>query len=541
MAEPTPASATFRLSTGLVRFAAGSAYVFEGGPTSEAFTGPGAVDILPELCDLLDGTRTTAEISAKLRIPLDDTLSALAQLAGRGLAQRVEPQTARRPPEAVRHTPALAFFERTLAFSGRSVCAEQTAGRIRDARVLLAGGGALHAAIEAELARCGVACEEYALHRLGERQPVTGAAWADTMVIEVIGDSAQPRSALSADALGGGHLWLAVGAVPDGGFVGPMLHPSTSCLCQLSQPAAAPIGGTPSPAVIDLIAALVAGEVVNGLGGAAAVCTLNRRVELALGPDQAPRFTTALQLRQLTCQTCRGGAAHPEDAPLDSGQLGWDYEQSIEISPPALYLPAPALRPTDTVDLQRRQRSMPSCPAVACDALAGEPIRPIAALLRRTIGARTVQGAGPRRAVPTGGNLGSPQAFVISQLEIGPLASHCAWYDPDGDRFVATGRVGREEVDASLADLIDIAWDHVVVWVADLAKVAAKYGDFALRLVHLDAGVALSQAVIVAGADGLGPRMLTGWDATVFADLLDLDLENEVVTAVMVFSGADDE
>lgn len=538
MTDNVAESSRYRLSPGLVRYATDVAYIFHGGAAVEAFTGPGAVDVLPELCDLLDGTRTVAQIAAILRVPQADALSGIELLAGRDLARSTTAVEANRPAAA--SMTASAYLDRTLGFTGRASTTEEVFEKWHDAAVLLVGNGPLRGLVDAELTRAGIAVAEYAPDVLADLRPNLNTRWAANIVVEILDNSPGAQFTAVASALEVGLPWICAGATNVGGFVGPILYPSMSCRCELPK-ACSPDRGSPSRAVTELIASIISGEVVNGLGGGAAVATLNRRIELTFAPNQAPKFINRLLTRDLDCPYCGNNAGSGDGPTSDVAQLSWDYEQAIEINPPAFYAPSIPARAFKVVKLDRRPRRLPTCPRIPVEALpSNSRLRSTASFLARTVGTRTSLDALPSRVIPTAGDLGSPQAFVVSSSEISTLGTHCAWYDPVSDQLVATGKVAQKDVAVCLAEMLGVPWGELVVWVADLAAVAEKYGDFALRLVHLDAGVVFSQAVIAAHATGLKPQFLTRWDATVLSRLLDLDLAREVVTGVMVL-GADPE
>jgi hypothetical protein len=71
----------------------------------------------------------------------------------------------------------------------------------------------------------------------------------------------------------------------------------------------------------------------------------------------------------------------------------------------------------------------------------------------------------------------------------------------------------------------------VLVLVADVGRLAGKYGSFAYRLAHLDAGCAAMQLAAVAAGCGLDVSFATSWDGQL-AGLLELTPEAELVTVV---------
>jgi hypothetical protein len=66
---------------------------------------------------------------------------------------------------------------------------------------------------------------------------------------------------------------------------------------------------------------------------------------------------------------------------------------------------------------------------------------------------------------------------------------------------------------------------------ADQPEVRWKYGDFAYRLAHLDAGCAATQLASVCQGYGLAVTYAAGWDDRL-SGLLELYRGGEIITAV---------
>jgi nitroreductase len=73
--------------------------------------------------------------------------------------------------------------------------------------------------------------------------------------------------------------------------------------------------------------------------------------------------------------------------------------------------------------------------------------------------------------------------------------------------------------------------EAVVVLVAAARRLANKYGWFAYRLAHLDAGCATVSFAAAAASRGLSTCFASGWPDEL-AELLELEPEREVITAV---------
>jgi SagB-type dehydrogenase family enzyme len=159
---------------------------------------------------------------------------------------------------------------------------------------------------------------------------------------------------------------------------------------------------------------------------------------------------------------------------------------------------------------------------------------PLAGLLLQTFGLRDTDSGQVSRWAPTGGNLGSPLAYVLA-LDVAGLAPGWYFYQrgdhslariralpaPDGHAEAVWPGIGPERPDA------------LIVLAGALDVVAAKYHDFAYRILGLDAGVALAQLAAVADEAGLTVRFADRWDDTAIGTALHLDADSEPVTAVV--------
>jgi SagB-type dehydrogenase family enzyme len=177
-------------------------------------------------------------------------------------------------------------------------------------------------------------------------------------------------------------------------------------------------------------------------------------------------------------------------------------------------------------------------PAIAAAAVE-ESLTALSLILERTLGSpddRKPEGDRlDRRRVPSAGGLTSQEAFVVSRSPLPLLDSTTAWYDWHADRLVATAPTTAADV-ARLTSgaLPDAEWRHAVVWVARVGHLSRKYGDLAVRLAHLDAGVAMTHAALVAATLGSPPRMPASWRSAPLVELLDLSPDTEIVTGIML-------
>ncbi|MFD8722627.1 hypothetical protein ACFV2H_32790 [Streptomyces sp. NPDC059629] len=518
------------LADGLVRTLVGDAYVVEGGPTRTPFTGPGAVDVLPDLCDLLDGSRSDADLAKELDLLQEDVEEAVALLREHGLAEALPPG----------HTPdggpdeARAFLSRSIGYALRTTSSVRATEALRSAPVVLAGSGPLADELRDVLHRQGVSVGDFSARLVGELPPHDGASLPTAVVVQVFASDEERSPDILEQCRQRGVLWLGAAADGGGGFVGPMVHPGfacSTCACAALPPRE---DGEPRTGAVRLLAGLLAGEVVNGLAGIGSCPTAGGFVRVSWSADgeAAARVETEPVLRRVDCARCGAAQRHTDRR---ASQTLWEYEQQIDVAPPPFAVPAQFIRKPDTKALQRTKRDLPTSPVLHGDSgMLDEAF----AILRRTVGVRQMPSDEvPLRCMPSAGNLNSQQAFVVSRSPIPELGTHAAWFDATLDALVATGRVAADEVRTALAPVLgETEWSWLLVWVADVGKLSAKYRDFAVRLGFLDAGVALAQTCVAAEALlGSAPRMLSAWQAESFASLLDLNLRTEAVTGVLIF------
>lgn len=133
----------------------------------------------------------------------------------------------------------------------------------------------------------------------------------------------------------------------------------------------------------------------------------------------------------------------------------------------------------------------------------------LGALLVRIAG-EIADSAHARRLVPTGGNLGSVSLWTIVRSVPG-LAPGAYVFDAHRNALDFVSTVSDDALRRALRTSAPLP-ECLIVGGAALAKCAQKYGAFAYRLVHLDAGIALSYAHLVAAELGLELREYADFD-----------------------------
>jgi len=130
-----------------------------------------------------------------------------------------------------------------------------------------------------------------------------------------------------------------------------------------------------------------------------------------------------------------------------------------------------------------------------------------------------------RRWTPTGGNLGSPQAY-LSCAGL-PGLPDGRWFFDAGSRSLirlrASGTTAARGVDLTV--------------VCEVSRVWSKYNIFGYRIVHLDTGAALASLRSTAAAHGIGLANHRAWDDSALEDEFGIDVKEQIVTAHLHISG----
>ena len=188
-------------------------------------------------------------------------------------------------------------------------------------------------------------------------------------------------------------------------------------------------------------------------------------------------------------------------------------------------------------------------PRRVCSLLVVEPLadrvepslEELTALLGYTAGFRTMDRnrRNAQRFAASGGNLGSAELFLLT-TGIPRLQSGLYRYRPARHDLVdLASRTAPAWAERFLGPVSTTA----LVFCGMLARLKEKYGAFAFRLMHLDAGIAFSQAALVAKAQGL--RLSVNWltqdrmqDLKQLSDMANLVPERELITAVATLSAS---
>jgi Nitroreductase family len=472
-----------------------------GGAEPQVFRGRSARGLLLRLLPLLDGRRTLPELAERCpTVAPGDLRDVIGLLASRGV---LEDGGTEAPP---------AELEDVAAFAGRMIDASRrhphrlaVLGRLAASTVTVVGPATLAAAMAEELRAAGV----------GTVRSGGGAAGSEALTVVLSTGAAPERSGAHRPPSGGRTLLVRLGH--DEAHLGPLLVDAVTA-CPSCVAAAHPHpDGEPDALRAAFWIGLAAHQAflaLSGLTPAAAVRGF--RTQRFEGTALAEQDRLAVRLPG--CARC--GLPGPRWSPDDRRLVAWIHHAGTSLPPGEALSPREHQRhyraefarlaagvATPPRGGSPRVSLAPGGPGIDRPRAATVTRPALAAVLARTAGYVNT-GAGRRRVVPTGGNLGSVALWVIARDVVG-LAPGVYLHDGAGEALEAVGVAD----DAELARALGVVGDLppcVIVATGALAWCARKYGGFAYRLVHFDAGVALSYAHLTTRVLGLPVRELPG-------------------------------
>jgi SagB-type dehydrogenase family enzyme len=549
-----------RLVDGLVVVRLRDGVLIEGAAERQHLRGAASVSLLPRLLALLDGERDVAALGAALGEQPAKVGKAIALLYACGLLE--EGSESDLPPAGTvgSDSELTTFISRHVDTTRVNANTSEAVQRMADAFVAVVGPAATTDAIVAELRRTAIGSVEPV-----ESLPADASAF--TLAVGVDTGDRYALACLDRDCAAAGIPWVRYAQTESAIEIGPrferfvsLCYTCFATLHSLEQPVAP---GTGDPAAFDL---LLAHAVADVTWLVARVCT-------ALSPGGVTRIAMADLTHERRayaaipgCDECGTGA--PLSIP--GVPVAYAYDRSVAFPPRHL------LNVKDhqhhfresNLALQSEAKSYPSALAFElprpeveappagvfdgglphADAPGRLDLSTLAALLARTAGLRgDDQGFGPipgklPRWAPSGGNLGSVELYVLVR-ELPGLESGIWFYAPQARKLQ---RLAPQRGSAEVALLLQRAsvgalhpdTSVALVQTGALVRVARKYGTFAYRTVHLDAGAALGQLHAVCTGAGLRAESASSWDDQALRAALGLT-EFEPITAVVGLRAAE--
>ena len=519
-----------RLVPGLVRVPTDTGLIVDGGPKRQSFSGASA-RALPAVMDALDGTRDVTELSQSLEMTTEYLGQFLALLYTTGL---LEDAATDLPELLARDTtgePSRQFLARSLdttrvhrSYSGLRQALDTTP-------VAVVGRGPWAQELTRALTDEGMRAT-----RADAADPVPAVEAEGCALILVTG----PDGPAEADRwLDAGWQVLPVLPETDAVSVGPLLEPDgTRCPDCAAQPGRQT--GPPSPETIGLATPLVVRNVLAHVGRVGTTRVRSEQVRIDVRDWTVETYPVTFAPDCPRCAQVPVPARAGHDIPVAHA-----FESSVAF--PARRYCDPAGHQmhykSSNIDLQQNAFAWPAAPTVPVDEqppAGGSGVctkQTVTDLIRRTVGRRPAAEGTERhvqRYAPTGGNLGSTQAYLIAR-------------DVPG---LEPGVYAYQSIDNTLARLTWLTGDDLglgatvpatVLLTGGLAKVGGKYGAFAWRIVHLDAGAATAQLLMLADHHGLGIALAPAWDDAHLVEGLAIDDREEVITAVVHLDHAIDQ
>jgi SagB-type dehydrogenase family enzyme len=145
-----------------------------------------------------------------------------------------------------------------------------------------------------------------------------------------------------------------------------------------------------------------------------------------------------------------------------------------------------------------------------------------------TTGVKDIQKNRVKKWCPSGGNLGSVQAYFVNN-NIDKLENATYFYHAfknelqqvTKDNHGFSALVSRDEDESILG---------TVILTGSLERLTKKYQSLSFRLANLDAGVAFAQGQVVSNSLGLSLKKLVNYDTEKVAKMLGINDIGEIVT-----------
>ncbi|GII62071.1 hypothetical protein Skr01_21560 [Sphaerisporangium krabiense] len=504
-----------RVRRGLVIAVGAGEVAVEGGPKRQLFRGASATEFLPRLLEACTGERSHARLAEELEVPEEIVFKALSLLWTCGVVEEAAPET---PLSAPVPDPLADVLSRLGDSTGANPAWEQAVARLRSARVEAFGDPELIRLLDAELS------DSLTIQPAADVVPR-----ADTTFVVSLGMAGRELAE---------HCWdkniplLRLRLSGRRAILGPLTQPGLSpCLdCQAAEDGLDERDATAADA--GLAVALFARELFALISRAVPSTLPIRWRSVDLETLGHAELSAATRPGCPRCSIAGGPAA-------ERASLAARYEAAVSL-PPKAFADIKAhqmhYKPSN-IALQSRSKTWPVAPCVALPVPRPERLadptpsgkitgEETALLLATVAGIQGVNDQRVQRWTASGGNIGSVTAYAavrdVPGIEPGLYGyvlseQRLAWLSPE------VGAVGG---DAPLT----------MVLTGDFAKVAQKYGPFALRIVLLDSGCAQATAREVGGALGLRLDFRLHWDDASIGHALNVRPDSEPITAVIDFS-----
>lgn len=502
-----------RLVPSLQRIWLDDGLVVDGGISRRYLRGQSVLTLLPALMPLLDGSRDHGDLVRDSDLAEVALRQVLSTLFAAGMLVDGPP-----PREGDQSD---AFFERLVDASRRNRSAVDARKKRESRRILVIGSGPAAEAVRMALIEAAFVLA----HPDASVEDVSLCIIVDpagAMPHEV-----ERRARAAATPI----LPVRLGALESG--IGPVSHhdfgPCLDCI-QHARPAR---GGTPSEAALRAHALMVAIEVTM------LISEVGRPTseKAAISIDASNLATSSHWVpRRSECRVCGTGVE------LDgASELAYLYEASVEFPPARLANPRDHQGhfESSSVRLTYDRRAFSGAPTVALTAepdygsdVQKSPLAVLGRLLQFSFGFKPAeeQTIRPRRWAPSGGNLGSPQAYLSIRNVRGIADGEYAYVA--ADHSLARVAVADPAIPPASST------PSVELFIAsELERVWKKYSAFAYRVTALDAGVALAHLALMVATSALTLQFEPGWNEAEAARRFDLDRSQQSISARVMIGG----
>ncbi|MEU4584672.1 nitroreductase family protein [Kitasatospora aureofaciens] len=494
--------------------------IVEGTGTRRTLSGRSARQILPDLLPLLDGTRTLDQLSTVLGRPDPQVRAVLLLLYSCGLLQEGAPR--RTDPQSV-------LLARLLDSTRVNTNADEAQDRLVGAPVALWSDAGFAELLSERLNAMGMRTVRLdAAGFRADESPVLAVLHIDA------GNRGDAREVYRALRLREVPVLL-TGPDGDGFFIGPYsANDHGACPeCALAQMPST--SGESTAPDTQAAAAMTALEVLGLVARVGKPASLHGRTRVDL---RAGKSETRMLAPRPGCDLCGDPAVALQDPPT-----AYAYEHSVAFPPRRLVNPRDHqvhFEPSNLA-LQYDAKEYPDAETVELGdadlALLDGGAQPLTVELLGTLLAAAFglkQQPQDRRQkllrfAPTGGNLGSPTAYLLVR-DVPGLRPGGYAYQAIGHRLARVAELPPEYA--------DMAAPVLLVVTGALVRVARKYRTFAYRVIHLDTGVAMSHLLLASRRFGLPVINEPAWDDAALATALGVEREFECVTAVVRLGAA---
>jgi SagB-type dehydrogenase family enzyme len=510
------------LVRGLVIVPLADGLLVEGSGERQVFRGRSATSLLPRLLTLLTGELDLDRLTTALPdVSADSIRAALALLQTTGLLEEgaaAPGDTATIP--ATFPEPVSSFVGRHLDTTRVHANTAKAVASIAATTVGVVGMSTAAKAVAAELAESGLQVRHVVAPGFhgGATPEVAGL---DLVLAVCDGSETVDLATLDDECARQGIPWLRVARVADRLEIGPRFDRTFTACYRCFR-----AGRGDDPAPVDapyegVWPSLAAHNVFLLMSRIGTATTL---IPCGVTCVDLAGWQTGVELtvRRPGCRTCvarDSSAVTAEDA--DEVPLAYAYEQAVSFPPRELLDPKghQAHYRMSNLALQRLHRTYTSVARVALpehgmeglekvrSAESGLSVSQLAVVLLGAFGLKAgTHDPRPYRFPPTGGNLGSSQAYVAVRNVAG-LEAGVYFYEAF-EHELSKVRDGLPALD--LAEGADAA-DAVVILTSAVLRIAKKYQVSSLRICGLDAGVALWQIRTVADAVGVDCGLAESW------------------------------